>query len=445
MLQLAVYKSDVAINDGNWHHVAVTIGSSGNSLYVDGVLATAGQLSYDTGNASTQGFFNSVSGLDSMAIGRNQDSSGGKWYATGSLDDVRLYDRVLTTNEVANLANDLTLVDTDTVAITVTPINDAPTITNLSGDSLSYSEGDGAVVIEQGGNVLVADVDSTNLDTGTLTVSISSGGDSAEDVLSIRNQGTGVGQIGVSGSNMTYEGVTIGTFTGGSGGSNLVITLNSNATPTAVTALVKNITYENTDTDAPTTGARTVRFVLTDGDGGTSPNYDTTVTVTGVNDAPTDLALSANTVAENAANGTVVGIVNGTDPERQAKITELLAADPSLHFNATTDKFYKAVTGNFTWAAAKSGAESTALNGTTGQLVVVRSAFENDLVKTIGLVTGDDSVWLGATDQTLEGDWRWGSNGTDGDLFYQGMAGGTSVNGACTNWGVHTTQRQWRE
>ena len=204
---------------------------------------------------------------------------------------------------------------TDTVDVTVTAVNDAPTIASLSGDSLAYSEGDGEVVIEQSGNALVADVDSTNLDTGTLIVSIPAGGDSAEDVLSIRHQGTEAGQIGVSGSTVTYQGVTIGTFTGGSSGNNLAITLNSNATPTAVTALVRNITYQNTDTNAPTTGARTVRFVLTDGDGGTSPNYDTTVTVSAVNDAPTDLSLSANSVAENVANGTVVGLVTGTDPD----------------------------------------------------------------------------------------------------------------------------------
>ncbi|MBK8278309.1 MAG: DUF4347 domain-containing protein [Nitrospira sp.] len=181
-----------------------------------------------------------------------------------------------------------------------------PTITSLSGDSRAYSEGAGAVVIESG-NAVVADVDSTNLDAGTLTVSISAGGDSAEDVLSIRHQGTGAGQIGVSGGTVTYGGTTIGTFTGGSGGSNLVITFNASATPTAVTALVRNITYQNTDTDAPTTGARTVRFVLSDGDGGTSPNYDTTVTVTNVNDAPVlaDTAL-ALTVAEDA------GVPSGT-------------------------------------------------------------------------------------------------------------------------------------
>ncbi|MBK9947789.1 MAG: tandem-95 repeat protein [Nitrospira sp.] len=213
------------------------------------------------------------------------------------------------------------------ILITVTAVNDAPTITNLSSDSLSYNEGDGAVLIEQGGNALVADVDSSNLDTGTLTVSIPSGGDSTEDVLSIRNQGTGVGQIGVSGSNVTYGGVTIGTFTGGSSGSNLVITLNSNATPTAVTTLVQNITYENTDTAAATTGARTVRFVLTDGDGGTSPNYDTTVTVSGANDAPVntvpgaqtvneDIALAVSGISVNDVDGNLstvqLGVLNGT-------------------------------------------------------------------------------------------------------------------------------------
>jgi VCBS repeat-containing protein len=45
--------------------------------------------------------------------------------------------------------------------------------------------------------------------------------------------------------------------------------------------------------------------------------YDETFTInlTNVNETPTDLSLSANTVAENAANGTVVGTVSGTDPD----------------------------------------------------------------------------------------------------------------------------------
>ena len=45
--------------------------------------------------------------------------------------------------------------------------------------------------------------------------------------------------------------------------------------------------------------------------------YDETFTInlTNVNETPTDLSLSAHTVAENAANGTVVGTVSGTDPD----------------------------------------------------------------------------------------------------------------------------------
>ena len=92
--------------------------------------------------------------------------------------------------------------------------------------------------------------------------------DAAEDVLSIRDQGSGPGQIGFDGTNVRYSGTLIGAASGGSGGTDLVVSLNNNATPTAVTALVRNITYENLDTLSPTTGARTVRFTVDDGDGG---------------------------------------------------------------------------------------------------------------------------------------------------------------------------------
>ncbi|MCS6316515.1 MAG: DUF4347 domain-containing protein [Nitrospira sp.] len=123
VLQLAVYRSSATINDGNWHHVAVTVGASGNSLYVDGVLATAGQLTYDAGNATTQSFFSSVTSLDSMAIGRNQGSGGGTWYTNGAIDDVRGYDRVLTEGDIAQL---------------YTTSNDAPT--DITFDSEATTE-----------------------------------------------------------------------------------------------------------------------------------------------------------------------------------------------------------------------------------------------------------------------------------------------------------------
>ena len=206
-------------------------------------------------------------------------------------------------------------VDNVQVSYDTGPTNTAPTISNLSGDRLRYTEGDGAVVIDQGAGAFVSDSDSANLDSGQLTVSIPYGNEPTEDVLSIRHQGSGIGQIGVSEHTVTYEGVAIGTFSGGAGGNNLVITFNSNATPMSVTALVANITYEDINNDSPAEGSLTIRFALTDGDGGRSGNYDVSAYVRGVNDAPTDLSLSANRVAENAVNGTVVGTITSTDPD----------------------------------------------------------------------------------------------------------------------------------
>ncbi|MCP4963859.1 MAG: hypothetical protein GY926_01345, partial [bacterium] len=76
---------------------------------------------------------------------------------------------------------------TGSTTVTITAVNNEPTVTNLAGDGLAYSEGDRAVVIEQGSDVVVADVASTDFDTGTLTVSFAAGSDSAEDILAIRN------------------------------------------------------------------------------------------------------------------------------------------------------------------------------------------------------------------------------------------------------------------
>ena len=182
------------------------------------------------------------------------------------------------------------------VSIKPAAASTAPTIANLSGDTLAYTVGGAATVIEQGANAAVSDIDSADFNTGALTVSFAAGGVSTQDVLAIRNQGTGAGQIGVSGANVTYAGTTIGTWTGGTGGSNLVITLNANSNATNTAALIQNITYQNTETSVPTTGARTVRFVLSDGDGDTSANYDTSVNVT-------SSTLAVVTTVSNAMDG----------------------------------------------------------------------------------------------------------------------------------------------
>ncbi|WP_290642478.1 DUF4347 domain-containing protein, partial [Aquabacterium sp.] len=175
----------------------------------------------------------------------------------------------------------------------------APVIANLSGDTLAFTEDQSAQIIDQGTSATIAMGDQTLYNGGNLTVSFTAGSTAAEDVLAIRNQGTGSGQIGISGSNVTYAGTTIGTYAGGTSGANLVITLNSNATDAAVTALLKNITYQNTNTSTPSTSTRTVRFVATNALGQTSANNDVSVTVTSVNDAPVNTVPAAQSVNED--------------------------------------------------------------------------------------------------------------------------------------------------
>jgi Bacterial Ig domain/RTX calcium-binding nonapeptide repeat (4 copies)/Cadherin domain len=179
-----------------------------------------------------------------------------------------------------------------TVSITVTAVNDAPQLQNTEAGALPYTENDPATQITA--TTTVSDVDSANFDTGSLTVDFSAGG-TVDDRLEIANQGTGAGQIGVSGSNVTFAGTTIGTFAGGTGTTPLVITLNANADQTATQALVRAITYRNVS-DSPSTAARTVRFVLTDGDGGVSTAATRAIALTAVNDAPTLAGIESSPV-----------------------------------------------------------------------------------------------------------------------------------------------------
>ena len=83
--------STSAVNDGAWHHVAVTRnGASGAmQLYLDGALQASGTGATATRSAPT-----------TLRLGSIQTGFG---YFNGSLDEVRLYNYVLAANDVAKL------------------------------------------------------------------------------------------------------------------------------------------------------------------------------------------------------------------------------------------------------------------------------------------------------------------------------------------------------
>ncbi|HTU10131.1 MAG TPA: Ig-like domain-containing protein [Allosphingosinicella sp.] len=171
---------------------------------------------------------------------------------------------------------------------TITAVNDAPTSTNLSGDTATWTEGGNAVALDVGGNATLADVDSANFDGGTLTVAITAGGVPAQDGLFVDQTGT----VTLVGNTVLVGGTQIGTFTGGGfGNTSLVFTLDPDATPAAVQALARAIQYNNNAGDNPTGGARTITWTLVDGDGTANGGVDTltvtsSVNVLAVNDEP---------------------------------------------------------------------------------------------------------------------------------------------------------------
>lgn len=179
------------------------------------------------------------------------------------------YSNVSNVPSILDRAIKFTLTDGDggtsnspTKTVKVTAVNDAPVISGVSG-TVSYPVKSKPVVIAS--SATVTDPDSTNLFGGKLTVSISKNAQSS-DRLGIRNVGNAAWQISVSGTTVRFGGLIIGTF---AGTTSLVVTLNGAATPAAVQALLRNITYSNIST-TPSILNRTIKFSLTDGDGGTS-------------------------------------------------------------------------------------------------------------------------------------------------------------------------------
>jgi len=89
------------ILDGNWHHIAVTWQSSDGEtkVYADGVPST-----------HTEATGTSIAGVGSLVLGQEQDIIGGGFSVSeafeGLLDDVRIYDRVLTEFEVLALSTE---------------------------------------------------------------------------------------------------------------------------------------------------------------------------------------------------------------------------------------------------------------------------------------------------------------------------------------------------
>ena len=88
--------STTDINDGNWHHIVATYESSTGTVkgYIDG----SEEISFSTGGASSATF-----SVFDFCIGANKQGSTVYNPLDGSIDQVRIYSKVLSSSEVTTL------------------------------------------------------------------------------------------------------------------------------------------------------------------------------------------------------------------------------------------------------------------------------------------------------------------------------------------------------
>ncbi|MFI8750259.1 DUF4347 domain-containing protein [Vreelandella lionensis] len=272
------------------------------------------------------------------------------------------------------LSSDGTNQDSDTISVTV---NDRPTIGNLDGDSVTFTEGGGAVPLDVDGDATFNDNNNPpDFNNGNLTVTMA-GGVGADDVLSVGGSVTLGGTT--AGSDVQVGGMTIGTLANDvSGGNDFRVDFNLNATTERVTTLLRSLGYTNAS-DTPTAETKTITVSVNDGDGATSIANSVVLTKVAVNDAPTLTANAADpTFTEDGSaaslfSGTVIDTVESADTISELTLTVANLADGSDELLSVDDTEIALTDGTSGTTMANGVGYLVSLSGTTATVALTKS------------------------------------------------------------------------
>lgn len=127
-------------------------------------------------------------------------------------------------------------------------------------------------------------------------------------------------------------------------------------------------------------------------------------------------------------------LYSGSAETIDALVTSILSNNVGVSYSADTNSFYQYVSTAAQWATAQSDAASatlTGLDGVNGHLVTITSETENNYITTLA---GGSTIWIGASDASTEGQWRWTAGPETGQQFWQGNSFGSDVNSMYSNW-----------
>ena len=280
-----------ASTDGTTQQVTVTINGAEDASVTGGIttgivaedetLTSSGTLTItDVDTSDNPVSWNDVASTSGGNGFGDFEITGNTW--TYTLDNAN--PTVAALNAGESLTDTFTFVATDSstqaVSVEINGTNDDPVITIVGSSGGTAGEGSAAAAFF---NDSLTDIDSTNFDGGTLTVTVTSTPDPTGYTLGIANGP----DVAVSGQAISVGSTLVGNAGGTQGTTGpLVITFNANATAADVEAVYRQFAITNTSQD-PVTGPRTLEAVITDGDGGTSNVSTKSVNFTATNDIPT--------------------------------------------------------------------------------------------------------------------------------------------------------------
>ncbi|MEH2089637.1 beta strand repeat-containing protein [Nostoc sp.] len=248
-----------------------------------------------------------------------------------------------------------------------------PTITSATNSALVYTE-NATTAIDLG--IIVSDVDSPNL--ASATVSITSGFNTAQDILAFTNQN------GITGSYNSSTGVLI---------------LTGSSTVANYQTALRSITYTN-NSDNPSLTPRTISFIVNDG-AANSIAVSRNVNITAVNDAPVATATnSALAYTENATTIIDSGItVSDVDSDNLSSATVSITGGSAQDTLAFTSQ--NGITGNYnsnTGVLTLTGSASVANYQTVLRSVTYTNSSDNPSTtpRTVSFVVND-----GASNSTV--------------------------------------------
>ncbi|WP_243369145.1 hypothetical protein [Microvirga solisilvae] len=202
--------------------------------------------------------------------------------------------------------------------------NHAPELEAIDGDVSTGIAGT-AIFIDENQDARVFEDDYA---FNSLTVSVEDG--NTTEILSLANTGkVQILTVGGGSAKIYVNGINIGfVATPAEGGSTLQILFNQKSAPSLVREVIRALTY--TDTTGTITTDREIKMVFTDYTGHTKEVRSTIRQE--LNESPTGIELDGNQIHEAAANGTLIGVLSGIDPNPEDSFTFKLLNDAGGRF-----------------------------------------------------------------------------------------------------------------